>query len=494
MKSKSLGFLLKSAGQYEVLSGKLNPALKVASIEESSKEVKKGGLFVAVKGKTVDGHDFIGEAVKKGAKVIVVERQARTYEGVLVIKVKDANKVLLKLADAFYSDAKKRLKIIGVTGTNGKTTTTYMAAAMLKAAGKKNIAVIGTVRYMIGNKIYPAPNTTPTNLVLHKLMDEAVRSKVKYFIMEVSSHALSLGRVENIYFDAAAVTNVTRDHLDFHGTFEKYLAAKLKIVKHIKKGGSIVINAEDAHAGKFIKAAKKRKIRIVTFSKNKKADLRAGKSVSDISGMKFKLAIGKKTIALETQIIGEHNKENIMTAAGLLLKEITPQNIKKAMAGFEGVTGRLQKIYQNKFAIIIDFAHTPDGLEKTLTSLKALKGHRLVTLFGAGGNRDKGKRPLMGAVAEKLSDKIIITSDNPRNEAPEAIIADITAGLINKGKVEIEPDRKKAIAKAVITAQDKDILLLAGKGHETYQIINGVKYPFDERKIALEAVKKRQQS
>jgi UDP-N-acetylmuramoyl-L-alanyl-D-glutamate--2,6-diaminopimelate ligase len=343
------------------------------------------------------------------------------------------------------------------------------------------------VAYKIGKKIYESKNTTPSNLVLHKLIAEAAEKGIRDVVMEISSHALDQERAKNIGLDTAVVTNVTRDHFDYHKTFENYLKAKLKIVNALKPGGTLVVNLDDKNAGVFIKRAGKRKV--ITCSISKKADIRALKYYFDVKGMDLQLDVMGSALKLETNLVGEHNAHNIMTAIGAACKTVSLKNIKKAMEGFRGVKGRMQAVYNREFTVIVDFAHTAGSLEETLKALNKVKKARVITVFGAGGNRDKGKRPMMGEVAERLSDVVIVTSDNPRFEKPVEIIKDVLAGFKGRVKTYVEEKRQKAVRLAIKIARRGDIVLLAGKGHETYQDIGGVKYPYDDEHEALRAIK-----
>ncbi len=477
--------LLLRAGTYRVISGTDETA--VNGIEESSGEVKPGRVFVCVKGLSADGHDFAPAAAGRGAAVIIADRPIKVKGKAAIIYVKDSRDTLFKITHAFYAAVKKKVKVTGVTGTKGKTTVTYMIAAMLEAEFKKPVAVIGTVAYRIGKKIYKSNNTTPSNLVLHKLIAEAAGRGIKNVVMEISSHALDQERAKNIGLDAAVVTNVTRDHFDYHKTFEKYLAAKLKIVKAVKRGGALVLNLDDKNAGAFIKRAGGRKV--ITCSLSKKADIRTFKYYFDVRGMELQLDVMGCPLKLETKLVGEHNAHNIMTAIGAACGIVSLKNIRKALEAFRGVKGRMQAVYNRDFTVIVDFAHTAGSLEETLKALNKVKKARVITVFGAGGNRDKGKRPMMGAVAERLSDVVIVTSDNPRFEEPLEIIKDILAGISGRVLNYVEEKREKAVRLAVKIARKGDIILLAGKGHETYQDIKGKKWPYDDEHEALRAIK-----
>jgi UDP-N-acetylmuramoyl-L-alanyl-D-glutamate--2,6-diaminopimelate ligase len=484
MKAAKLKDVLKSAGSFKILQGSEDVLIK--SIEETSSDVKPGALFVCVKGISADGHDFAQDAVNRGAAALLVDRITGIKGEAAVIYVKDTKAALYKITEACYGAAKKKAVITGVTGTKGKTTVTYMIAAVLQAALKKPVSVIGTVAYKIGNKVYESKNTTPSNLVLHKLIEESVNKGAKYIVMEVSSHALDQARIKNIMLDTAVVTNVTRDHFDYHKTFENYLAAKLKIADNLKSNGVMVVNLDDKSAGKFIKRAKGR--RLITYSMNKAASVKTVDYTVSIKGMEINLIVRKKPVHLKSGLVGEHNIHNLMAAAGAALGAAGLKDVKSALSKFKGVKGRMQAVYNGDFTVIVDFAHTAGSLEETLKALGKVKKGRIITVFGAGGNRDKGKRPMMGAVAEALSDIVVVTSDNPRFEKPMEIIKDVLAGMKGQVKTYVEEKREKAVKKAIRLARHGDIVLLAGKGHETYQDINGKKLLYDDEHAALRAI------
>jgi UDP-N-acetylmuramoyl-L-alanyl-D-glutamate--2,6-diaminopimelate ligase len=481
-----LSGLLKNMN-YSLLSG--STEIEIKGVEDNSRRVKKGFLFIAVKGFSHDGHDYIAEAVKRGAAAVLVEKKVRV-RGAAVIKVKNTREALFKITDRFFSGTKGKIKIIGVTGTNGKTTAVYMTDGILRAEyGGKN-AVAGTIEYKVGKNYYPSINTTPSNVILHRLIEEAVGKKLKYFIMEVSSHALDQDRIKNIELDTAVVTNVTRDHFDYHKNFRNYLAAKLKIVDAMREGGRLVINLDDASSGKFIAAAKKRRLKILTYSLNKKrADIKPVSYSLDINGVTAELDIKGSRETIRCNLPGIHNLYNMMSAVGACLNEARIKSIKRGIENLKSVNGRTEMVYDGNFKVMVDYAHTPDALEQVLSTLAKVKKGRLITVFGAPGNRDRGKRPLMGKVAEKLSDTVIITSDNTENEKPMDIINEVLGGVRNPGKAVVEPDRRKAIRLAIGGAKPGDVVLIAGKGHEKYQDIMGKKSAFEDKNEALKALK-----
>jgi UDP-N-acetylmuramoyl-L-alanyl-D-glutamate--2,6-diaminopimelate ligase len=473
---------------WTILQGSAEAA--ISDFAESAALAKHGSIFFCVRGIEKDGHDFIQEAVKNGASAIVVERYVKVKQGVTVIKVKDAKEAMFYMTDKFFAGYKEKVKIIAITGTKGKTTVSYLISAMLKQKFKKENAVIGTIGYRIGKKSYPAGNTTPSNIRIHKLIAEAARAGIKWVILEASSQALDQGRLRNIIFDTAVVTNVTRDHFDYHRNFRNYLKAKMIITENLKRGGRFVMNLDSKGKKELLAAAKKRTNNIVTYSFERRADIVPGKYSLDIKGTDFILNIKGRNVEFNSGLVGRHNIYNVMSAVGAVTGAVDEASLAIAVNKFKTVEGRMDKAYSGEFDVIVDYAHTPDSMEKILQALAALKKGRIITVFGAGGNKDRGKRPMMGAIAERLSDEVIVTSDNPRFEEPERIIQDILAGIKNRKRIFVEPDRRKAIEFAIKTAGKDDIVLLAGKGHERYQEIKGIKYGFEDKKTALEIIKK----
>ncbi len=479
---------------YFKLDNNLKTLLKnkdINKIKISSKEIKKGDIFLCVKGTVDDGHNYINEAIKRGVRVIIGEKNIKIKnKKVNYIKVKDTKKTLLNLINFFYRKYINKAEIIGITGTKGKTTVSYVIDALLREQNKKLNTIIGTVKYVIGKKEYPAATTTPSLLEINRLISESIKNKIYTIIMEISSHALAQGRVANLKLLRAVITNITRDHLDYHKTFNAYFAAKMKILNILKKDGRVILNLDDKHADKILKIIKAKKLKYTTYSMKNKADIKLLSYKTDINGSKFILKIKTKKIFLDTPLIGLHNIYNIMAAIGAVYDKLTVKSIKRAIKNFKTVRGRLEKIYDKKFFVFIDYAHTPDSMEKVLETLYKLKKGRIISVFGAGGNRDKGKRPLMGAVASKYSDVVIITSDNPRFEKPQAIINDILKGIKNKENVIVKSDRKQALKIAILMAKKDDIVVIMGKGHETYQIIGDKKIKFNDAEVVLNEIRK----
>ncbi|MDP2922049.1 MAG: UDP-N-acetylmuramoyl-L-alanyl-D-glutamate--2,6-diaminopimelate ligase [Candidatus Omnitrophota bacterium] len=493
------------------IDGKVN--FEITGIACDSKAVKPGYLFAALKGSKANGVDFIDEAIDRGATCILLDADNKVefMRGDTFIYAKDARLAFSEVCRAYFGDVSAKMRLAAVTGTNGKTTITYLIESMFKSANQ-GIGVIGTVNYRFGSRSIPALNTTPGVLDLYSLLSNMLKEKIKACVMEVSSHSLEQGRVETLEFDAAIFTNLTREHLDFHKNMRDYLKAKLKLFQKIKKKGFAIINIDDPVAPKIIEKVKSEgKAQIITYGIDNKSDVSAGNIELSREGLKFKIffstsleeysssesAAGgrvEKCIEIKSSLIGRHNVYNILAAiaAGLTLG-MSLKDIKKGIESLESLPGRLEKIDCGQdFSVYVDYAHTEDGLEKVLRSLRELKPARLISVFGCGGNRDRGKRPIMGRISTELSDFVVITSDNPRNEEPVDIINEIIKG-INKGKdnYAVEPDRFIAIKKALGEARRGDIVLLAGKGHETYQIFKDTTLPFDDREAARKLLREK---
>jgi len=475
------------------VAGRVN--IEISGIACDSKTVKPGYLFVALKGAKVNGADFIDEAIDRGAHAILLDGDNGTgvfKRGNTFIYVKDAKLGLAQASQVYFGGISSKMHLVGVTGTNGKTTITYLMESMFKS---KNDAtgVIGTVNYRFGNRSIPAVNTTPGILDLYSLLASMKREKINYCVMEISSHSLEQGRVETLQFDAAIFTNLTREHLDFHKDMDNYLKAKLKLFAKIKKGGFAIINIDDPAAGKIIEKVKiEAKANIITYGIDRKADITAHNINLSCNGLRFELHTDKGLIEIKSNLIGRHNIYNILasTGGGIALG-MTFEDIKKGVEVLKGLPGRLESVdCGQNFSIYVDYAHTEDGLTNVLKSLRELKPARLVSVFGCGGDRDRTKRPEMGKISTELSDIVFITSDNPRTEEPMDIINEITKGIgAKKDNYIIEPDRFNAIKKAVLEARKGDIVLIAGKGHETYQIFKDTAVPFDDREVVKRILK-----
>jgi len=465
------------------LSG--DKGLKVTSVTHDSRRVQPGSVFVAIRGLVTDGNDFVDAACRKGAVAVVSEGPPRTP--VAWVRVKDAREALAVLSAAVWSDPSERLELIGVTGTNGKTTTAYLIDAALRAAGHK-VGLVGTVQYRIGDRVEESVRTTPESSDLQALFRQMVDEGCRHAVLEVSSHSLALKRVHGCSFKVAVFTNLTRDHLDFHGDMDGYLAAKRILFDTLlERGGHAVINASDAR-GKELAAVSRG--RVLTFALQPPADLVGEDIVLSLDGTDFWVRTPWGRFLVSTPLLGRFNVENILGALGASVSlGIPPETALAGIMSLRGVPGRLERLAAGQpFAVIVDYAHTDDALRKLLETVRELKPRRIISVFGCGGDRDRTKRPLMGAVASRLSDIVVITSDNPRSEPPESIIQEILKGM-NGGKAgsrHVLPDRREAISRALELAGPEDAVVIAGKGHETYQVLRDKTIPFDDRQVVRE--------
>ncbi len=482
-------------------------AIEIGGIFYDSREVIPGGLFFAVRGLKTDGHNFIDDAVAKGAAAVVVEEDIE-IPGVTTVRVPDSRAAMGTFAASFYDHPSMDLKLIGVTGTNGKTTVCYITEEIIRAANKSP-GVIGTIDYRYLRKSIVPPHTTPEAADLLKLMREMVESGVTHVAMEVSSHALDLNRVDPCMFDAVVFTNLTQDHLDYHGTMEEYFESKARffteLINRDKKTVS-VINVDDPWGKKLVSRIDGK---VVTFGLDRGADIYPAAFESDTGGVWGKIVTPGGSFDFRSNLLGRHNIYNILSAVGAALGAgIEMEAVRRGINGKITVPGRLEAVDRGQdFLVLVDYAHTDDALKNVLSTLKPLTEGRLITLFGCGGDRDKNKRPKMAAAAARLSDRVIVTSDNPRTEEPDKIIEDILEGFEGAEIEKVEPapgsfegkgraytvipDRRDAIAFAVSEAKKGDIVLVAGKGHEDYQIIGTKKYPFDDRIEAEKGLKDR---
>lgn len=454
--------------------------VEVADITQDSRLVKEGSLFVCVKGSVFDGHTVAKEMLDNGAAAVVVERDLGLDNQVVV---KSSRAVFSPICANFFGNPADKLKLIGLTGTNGKTTTTFLIKQILENAGKK-VGLIGTVQNMIGDEIYPAKYTTPDPYELQKLFSQMVKADCEYCVMEVSSQALAQGRVNGLRFAVGAFTNLTQDHLDYHKTWENYFESKRILFKN---SDIAVTNADDQNGLEIIKELQFDKV--VTYAVDKNDATYVAKNVKFKSnGVEYEL-VGDMIGRCNCPIPGRFSVYNSLCAASCALAlGIGFDDVLSAISKSNGVKGRIEVVPTNRdFTIIIDYAHSPDGLENIITSLKEIAKGRVVTLFGCGGDRDKTKRPKMGKIAAELSDFCVVTSDNPRSENPSEIIKDILVGMEGiTTPYKVVENRKEAIAYAINNAQTDDIILLAGKGHETYQILPTGTIHFDEREAVAE--------
>ena len=463
--------------------------VKISGIACDSRMVKKRDLFIATKGPSSDGYDFIKDAIANGASAVLSDRDFDVAGFVTKILVSDARAALPVISANFYGNPCKDLKIIGVTGTNGKTTITYIIENIIKSAGK-DAGVIGTINYRFKDRVIEAKNTTPGTIELERLIRSMADAGVGYVAMEASSHSLSQGRVDGILFDAGIFTNITKEHLDYHITIAKYFKAKSGLFDRLKKTGVAVLNADDKRVAGLKSVIKNKAI---TYGLYNRADVRATELKLSLEGSSFIVVTPQSSFRVSTKLAGEHNVSNILAsvaAAGSI--GISARCIKKGIESFGSVPGRLEEVMGGQpFKVFIDFAHTEDALFNVLNILRKSAKNNLITVFGCGGNRDKNKRPLMGRVACKFSDRVIITSDNPRFESPKDIIDEIELGVKREySNYCVVEDRRKAIEKAVQSAGKGDIVIIAGKGHEKYQIIKDKVTPFDDNVVAREAIRK----
>lgn len=458
----------------------------ITSIFTNSKEAKPGGLFVAIEGFAVDGHKFVNEALRKGARAALVDKRKKACSGKAnIIKVKDTRKALSVTAKNFYRSPSEKLTTIGITGTNGKTTTALLIESIFNQAGIP-CGGIGTIEYRTGKRRIPAGRTTPDALGTNALLDKMLKNRLRAVAMEVSSHGLDQKRVDDIFFDAAIFTNLTHEHLDYHKNLKKYFESKARIFEQLKKGGFAVINTDDKNARSCIKKITNHKK--ITYGLNRVADISARVNKVGLGGSSFAVMLHKKDAFLvDTKLVGLHNISNILAAvAAAITQGLDFCDIKEGIEKVENIPGRLEPVEAGeRYKVFVDYAHTHNALENVLKFLNQIKKKRIITVFGCGGDRDRKKRPLMGGVAQKFSDFAIIANDNPRSEKPERIASDIESGMKKtKANYAVILDRKKAIEKALKKARDGDIVLIAGKGHEKVQVIGEREIPFDDRKVA----------
>ena len=470
-------------------------SVEITTATPNSREVTKGALFCAMKGARLDGHDFIPEAIAKGAAAILAEHKTDAIPpNFPLILVSDAYHAFGEVAEAISDAPANAFRTIAVTGTNGKTTTTYLLRAILKKA-KYTTGMIGTVEYDMGvEPTLPADRTTPTPFQLQELFKRMKANHVDFNVMEISSHALAQGRLGHLKADAAIFTNLTQDHLDYHHTMEEYYQAKkILFVENLKQNAPVVINIDDAYGARLAQELQGGNIFSISAQNNPNAsckidDLRLSANGTDFS---LNFSDGEKWADLHTPLPGEYNAMNateaIATAKALGISE---KIIRTAIAECKGAPGRLQAVTlpESPFQIYIDYAHTDDALKNVLSLLKKLPHNRLTVVFGCGGDRDRTKRPKMAQAAALYADSIYVTSDNPRTESPEAIIQDILAGFPPTAKPVSIADRKAAIKAAIQNAQQGDIILVAGKGHEDYQEINGVKHHFNDAEACMKMI------
>ncbi|MFJ7728931.1 UDP-N-acetylmuramoyl-L-alanyl-D-glutamate--2,6-diaminopimelate ligase [Neobacillus sp. NPDC097160] len=465
---------------------------EITSIENDNRKVQKGSLFICIKGYTVDGHNFAESAVNNGAVAIIAERPLDL--DVPVIVVNDTTRVMAVLADAFYGQPTKKLRLIGITGTNGKTTTSHLIEKIFADTGKKT-GLIGTMYTKIADNTIETKNTTPESLTLQKTFQQMVDADVDLAVMEVSSHALDLGRVHGCDYDIAVFTNLTQDHLDYHKTMEEYkrskglLFAQLGNTFDLNKPKFAVLNADDPATEMYSRSTA---AHVVTYGIDQKADLKAENIHMTPKGTKFDLVIDGAIYPVQMQLIGKFSVYNVLASiTAALVSGIGINDIIHSIEAVEGVAGRFELVHSGQdFTVIVDYAHTPDSLENVLKTIQHFAKKKIFVIVGCGGDRDRTKRPLMAQIACHLATNPIFTSDNPRSEDPLAILKEMEAG-VQGDTYQVIPDRKEAIYTAVNQAAAGDVILIAGKGHETYQTIGTVVHDFDDRLVAREAIEER---
>ncbi len=466
---------------------------EVVGVAYDSRRVSAGSVFVAVRGHQLDATRFAGEAIRRGAVAVVAEALPPPGVAVPWIVAPDARLALAELAAAFYGHPSHDLSVIGITGTNGKTTTAYLLSAILERSGVR-CGRVGTISYALPGGERDAVHTTPEAPDLQALLREMAASGCTACVMEVSSHALALRRVDATRFRAAVFTNLTRDHLDFHGSFEAYFQAKRRLFDLLPPDGWAVVNLDDPRAARILE----RTPRQVTYAVDRPADVTAGPFALSFAGLHFEIRTPRGRLQVSSRLVGRPNVYNLLAAAATAFALKVPfQAIERGVAEVEQVPGRFQVVSSpgDPVTVVVDYAHTDDALRNLLETARPLAAGRLITVFGCGGDRDRTKRPLMGAVAARLSDLVVVTSDNPRSEDPEAIIADILRGWPSSGDrvppCLAIPDRREAVERAIREARPGDLVLIAGKGHERYQTIGDRVVPFDDAAVARAALRAR---
>jgi UDP-N-acetylmuramoyl-L-alanyl-D-glutamate--2,6-diaminopimelate ligase len=471
-----------------------NDSIEITGLTADSRKVKPGDLFICLVGFTVDGHAFAEKAVEQGAAAVLVERELPLPASVVQIVVPDTRRAMAQLADRFYGSPTRELKLIAVTGTNGKTTTTHLIDKILRDRQKRT-GLIGTIHMRIGDTCENVKNTTPDALELQHSFRRMRDVDTEYAIIEASSHALEMGRLRGCEVHTAVFTNLTRDHLDYHKTMENYRFAKSLLFAQLGnryEAGAMktaVLNADDDASSLFAKVTP---ARVITYGIDRQADVRAEHIRVTSRGTSFLLHSFAGTVEMNLRLMGKFNVYNALAATAVGLAEGIPlPAIKESLETVKGVSGRFEAVDAGQdFSVIVDYSHTPDSLENALVTVKEFAKGRILCVVGCGGDRDRTKRPIMAQIATKYADITVLTSDNPRSEDPEAIIADMVAGIqhVPRDRYVQMVDRREAIRYAIGQARENDCILIAGKGHETYQIIKGEVLPFDDREVAREAI------
>ena len=477
-----------------------SPNPDITALCEDSRVVQPGSLFVAVQGMQSDGNRFLTEAAAAGAVSIATEETVNDFRrdcpGIAVVQVRDARRALGVLARNFYHDPSSMLTMCGITGTNGKTTVGYLVKAIVEAAGQRS-GIIGTIGYDTGDQCRAASHTTPSAAVLQHLLGQMVQQGMTYAVIEVTSHALALSRISGCLFDTVVFTNLTRDHLDFHGDLESYFNAKLRLfasdfLKPTADAASVraIINLDDPYGVRIRGTCR---VPAWGYAIDSHADIRAEDIAMTFEGTSFTTQTPLGNFPVRSELVGRHNVSNLLAAIGVgLSRGCSIEAVRQGIASVTCVPGRFEKIDEGQaYGVVVDYAHTEDALDKLLNVACALTSGRVITVFGCGGDRDQGKRPVMGKIAATLSDLVIVTSDNPRSENPDQIIRDVVYGVVASAKktlYKVIPDRKEAIANAVQSARPGDLVVIAGKGHEDYQVVGDRRLDFDDRVVARRAI------
>jgi len=480
----------------------------IRGITYDSRAVAPGDLFVALRGELHDGHAYLEQAIRLGAAALAVERMPKTAlpDDLPCLQVRDTRRALAPLARRFFGDPASELELIGVTGTNGKTSTTYLVESILRKAGRR-VGLVGTVEIRHPGQRLRATNTTPESLDLQRTLRAMRTNQVDSVVMEVSSHGLELGRLTGCRFAVAAFTNLSPEHLDFHGDMDAYLESKLRLFReHLRSGATAVVNLDDERGEAVAAVAREAGARVLTTRSQGEADVTIEKAETLLSGTHARLCVAGEPLALAVPLLGELNLENLRVAVTVALAlDVAPEAIAEGLAACPQVPGRLERVggAAGEPTVLVDYAHTPDAVEKLLRTVRSLTSARLITVFGCGGDRDRPKRPLMARAVARYSDRAVATSDNPRTEDPLAILAEVESGLGELARVEpealdgaaraycMEPDRRAAIRLAIGIARSEDTVVIAGKGHEDYQIVGRDRLPFDDRREARRALEAR---
>jgi UDP-N-acetylmuramyl-tripeptide synthetase len=497
------------------------PDWEISSIHYRAQEVQPAGMFIAIEGQTADGHDYIHQALKNGALAIVAQKmpgQSVHSEDIagtkdeypIIIHVQDTRMALADLATCFYNNPSEHMHLIGITGTNGKTTVAYLIESILIKAGFK-VGVIGTINYRFGNHAFPNPMTTPESLDLQRILSKMLQAGVTHVVMEASSHAMDLYRIKGCRFDMAVFTNLSQDHLDYHGDMQSYWTSKKRLFTDYlinvsqNDNAVAVINCDDPRGRELVDIVS---VKVIKTGSTPDCEIKAETSRYGLVGTNGRVSIPQGSFDFKTPLVGIHNLENILSAGGAAAAlSIAPQTIKAGIEALAAIPGRLESIQNSKGRFVyVDYAHTPDALENAVSALKAIAPARIICVFGCGGDRDRKKRPMMGEIVARLCDLAVVTSDNPRSEDPAAIIdqilpgidrtqaehytaEDLKSGFVKKGYT-VEPDRRRAIELAISVSKPDDAVLIAGKGHETYQILGNTTIDFDDREEARQALAK----